>query len=583
MGILKIIKKFNFILSNHQKIRIFQLCLLMIIGGFLETCSVSLILPFMNMVMNPDKTMNTWYAKLICFMFHLNSPKAFLIIIAVGLAAIYIFKNAYLVFEYNIQYKFVYGNMFALQRRLLETFLYRPYEYFLKINSGEIMRIIGGDTAGAFGLLVTLLSLFTELVVSIMLMATIFMIAPFVTLCIAILLLVILVFIYKMVKPVLRKAGLNQQQSSAGMNKWLLQSIQGIKELKVMGKEDYFQKNYDKYGQIYVRALRWNQTLSAAPRFAIEGVCMGAMFIIVAVMIYIGTELESVIPMLTAVAMAAIRLLPSVNRISGALAAIAYGEPMLDKVIDNLQNLDVGRLTGKPSVREGEDISQCVPKLERYIYFHDVTYHYPESKKNVLSSASMKIHRGESIGIVGTSGAGKTTSVDIILGLLASQEGEVLIDGVDIHSNLRSWLNQLGYIPQLIFMLDGTIRENVAFGESNVDDDDVWKALKDASLDRFVKDLPYGLDTEIGERGVRLSGGQRQRIGIARALYKNPEVLIFDEATSALDNDTETAIMESIHSLRGTKTMIIIAHRLTTIEACDHIYRVEEGKILRER
>ena len=581
MLLVRILRKFNFILSKHQKFRIVQLAALMVIGGFLETCSVSLILPFMDAVMEPDQAMEKWYAQLFCRVFGLESTRTYLMVLAIALAALYVVKNIYLMMEYNVQHRFAYGNMFALQERLLDTFIHRPYEYFLNVSSGDVMQIIRSDTSSAFGLLVELLSMFTELVVSLMLAAAIFVITPVVTLCIAALLLVIMLFIFVVLKPILYRMGVSQQKNAAGMNKWLLQSIQGIKEMKVMQKEDFFKESYNRYGRAFVRSSRWNQTLSSFPRFIIEGVCMGAMFIVVAVLIGSGTELQSIIPMLTAVAMAAIRLLPSVNRISGALNKISYGEPMLDKVIENMRVLEEDQV--RTDVRKPSGLS--APKLRHMVNFERITYHYPNTEEPVLSDASMSIRRGESVGIVGPSGAGKTTSVDIILGLLEPQGGQVLVDGVDIKDDLPGWLSQIGYIPQMIFMLDDTIRANVAFGvpEREINDEQVWRALREAALEEFVRSLPEGLDTQIGERGLRLSGGQRQRIGIARALYQNPEVLIFDEATSALDSETESAIMESIHSLRGAKTMIIIAHRLTTIEACDHIFRVEHGEIRQER
>lgn len=309
---------------------------------------------------------------------------------------------------------------------------------------------------------------------------------------------------------------------------------------------------------------------------------MGAMFVIIAVMISTGTELDTIIPMLTAVAMAAIRLLPSINRISSALSTVAYGEPMLDKVIENLRILEdnESRLStfGFDGKSNGNEIT-----YSETINFSNITYHYPGSDENILEGADMQIKKGDSVGIIGSSGSGKTTSVDILLGLLLPQSGAVFIDGIDIHEGLASWYDQIGYIPQMIFMLDDSIKANIAFGEREVDEEKVICALKNASLYDFVQALPDGLDTQIGERGVRLSGGQRQRIGIARALYKNPQVLILDEATSALDNETEADIMESINSLHGNKTIIIIAHRLTTIQACDHIYRVEGKKILKEK
>ena len=621
MSVIRIIKKFRSILSRHQKLRILELGVLMLIGAVFETMSVSLIVPFMNAVMEPEKTMQKPYVQLVCRIFDLHSPRTFLVVLAVILAALYIVKNVFLLFENNIQYRFVYGNMFAMQRQILANFIRRPYEDFLSVNSGEIIRIVSSDTSSAFTLLTQLLSMFTELVVSIALVIATFVIAPTITICIAVLLIVLMLVINYVLKPILHRAGVNNQKSAAAMNSWLMQSIQGIKELKVQRKEEYFQENYDRAGTTYVNSVRQNSVLSVVPRFMLEAISMGAFFIIVALMIYKGADLNTVVPMLSAVAMAAVRLLPSVNRISGALASISYTEPMLDKLIENLKtisgseevSLAAGDLKAKTEARteeaEGSAISDgnanrpadtgaggtaetgadsvgtAFPRLSRAITVEDVVYHYPKSDKNVLEHANLTITPGESVGIVGQSGAGKTTLVDIILGLLRPASGRVAIDGVDIRTDNQAWLAQIGYIPQMIFMLDGTIRDNVAFGEDaeDIDDADVWAALREASMEDFVKSLPDGLDTQLGERGVRISGGQRQRIGIARALYTNPSVLIFDEATSALDNETEAAIMDSINHLHGTKTMIIIAHRLTTIAGCDHVYRVEGGKIRRER
>lgn len=611
MSVIRIIKKFQLILSKHQKLRIFELGILMVIGGFLETMSVSLIMPFMQAVMDPEKTMANKYVQIICRIFNLHSPRTFLVVLAGILAILYVLKNLYLLFEYNIQYRFVYGNMFAMQRQILAVFLRRPYEDFLSINSGELIRIVGSDTSQVFSLLTSLLSMFTELVVSAALIVVTFIIAPEITLFIAVVLVVMMLAINYVLKPILHRAGEQQQMAGASMNQWLMQSVQGIKELKVQRKEQYFQENYNKAGNVYVNSIRQNSVLGVIPRYMIEAISMGAFFLIVALMIYRGADLTSVVPMLSAVAMAAIRLLPSVNRISWALATISYSEPMLDKLIENLKtisgseqvSLAAGDLKVKTEARtkknEAENSAQyasdigfvstdkntAFPRLSKAISVEDVVYHYPNTEKNVLDHANLTIAPGESVGIVGVSGAGKTTLVDIILGLLQPASGRVAIDGTDIRTDNQAWLAQIGYIPQMIFMLNGNIRDNVAFGEDakNVNDDDVWAALREAAMEDFVKSLPDGLDTQLGERGVRISGGQRQRIGIARALYTNPSVLIFDEATSALDNDTEEAIMDSIDHLHGIKTMIIIAHRLTTIEGCDHVYRVEEGKVRKER
>jgi ABC-type multidrug transport system fused ATPase/permease subunit len=287
------------------------------------------------------------------------------------------------------------------------------------------------------------------------------------------------------------------------------------------------------------------------------------------------------VSLFAAFGIAAMRLLPAASRINNQMTSMAFNEPFFFNVSDNLI---------EETNEENTDISYAVVAKDklpvtREVKIDHITYHYPNSDKLIFDDASVSFPIGKSIGIVGSSGAGKTTVIDILLGLLKLQGGRVLADDVDIKTHYREWLANVGYIPQMIFLLDADIRKNVAFGvpEDEIDEEKLWYALKEAQLDEFVKALPEGVNTGIGERGIRLSGGQRQRIGIARALYNDPEVLILDEATSALDNDTEAAIMESINRLHGRKTLIIIAHRLQTIEKCDMVYRVENGKIKRER
>lgn len=584
MQLIRIIKKFSEILSQHQKKRVGQLAVLMVLGGIAETMSVVLMLPFMNTIMYPDDVMKNRYVIMLCDLLGIQSSRTFLVLLALILAMAYLFKNVFLVFEYNVQYRFVYGNMFLLQERMLSNFIHRPYEYFLQANSGEIIKAINTDVSGTFSILTTLLQLFTEVVVSGMLIAAVFAIEPGITLLVAVILLGLVAGISCLIRPILKSAGKKTQDASVGMYKWLLQSIQGIKELKVMGKEKFFEKNYNVYGTAYIQSLRRNYTVSIIPRFLIEAVCMSTMFLLLAVLVYRGRPLESIIPTLSVVALAAMRLLPSVNRISTHFAAISYGEPMLDKLIENLNDLSGSKNASLmiEAYKEEEGMNK-IRGFQQSIVLSDITYSYPGTEKKILEDARLTIRKGQSVGIVGASGAGKTTVIDVMLGLLDPQGGKILLDGINVQEDIHGFLKQVGYIPQMIFMLDDSIRANVAFGEEEISDEDVWRSLQEASLSDFVKELPDGLDTMIGERGVRLSGGQRQRVGIARALYHDPEILVFDEATSALDNETEKSIMESINHLKGQKTMIIIAHRLTTIENCDVVYQVADGKIVEER
>lgn len=321
--------------------------------------------------------------------------------------------------------------------------------------------------------------------------------------------------------------------------------------------------------------------LANAPRLLIEAVTISGMLGFIGVMVYNGREINTLLPQLSAFAVAAVRLLPSANRMSAALNAIAYQEPQLDKTIENLRTAENFEQEDKETAKKKKEAVKKEITLEKECGLKQIDYSYPGAENKVLDAADMVIPVGKSIGIIGASGAGKTTAVDILLGLLEPQAGYVQTDGTDIQENYGGWLKHLAYIPQMIYMLDDTIRANVAFGygASEIDDKRVWAALEEAQLGDFIRSLPEGLDTTIGERGVRLSGGQRQRIGIARALYRKPEVLVLDEATSALDTETEAAVMQAIDSLQGKMTMLIIAHRLSTIKNCNIVYKVENGSV----
>ena len=576
---LHTINKFRTILDKRQKFRILIITVMMIVGAFWETLSVGLILPLVSAVTTPDIIESNDKVKWVCDVFDLQSSKTFMILVIGALILVYLFKNVYLFGEYYVQYRFICNNRFAVQRQLMEKYLGSPYEFFLYVDSGEILRTINSDTNLTFDLLYSILGFFTEAFVGMALVITIIITDPFMAFLTAGVLSVMLLIVESIVRPILKSAGKNYQKNASEAYKWILQSINGIKEIKISEKEDYFLKQFLAYGKKGIDSEKTNRVIGTIPRLSIEAVSMSAILGVVAILLYSGREIDAMLPQLAAFAFAAVRLMPSVNRMSGYLNAMAYEEPALDNLIETLA-AKKNESFGKANITKKAHLT-----LNKQIELKNITYAYPNMETPVFSHANMEIPIGKSVGIVGTSGAGKTTIVDILLGLLIPQEGKVFSDGIAIYEDYQTWLSHISYIPQMIFLLDDTIRANVAFGipEEEVDEKQVWRALEEAQLDEFVKGLPKGLDTTIGERGIRLSGGQRQRIGIAKALYTNPELLIFDEATSALDNETEAAVMESVNSLHGKKTMLIIAHRLGTIEGCDFIYRVESGKVIREK
>ncbi|MCM1237139.1 MAG: ABC transporter ATP-binding protein/permease [Ruminococcus flavefaciens] len=572
----RVLKKFNSIFDARKKRNIILLSAMMLIGAILEMLSVSLVVPLITVLLDEQKFMANHYVQVVCHYFNIKDLNGFVLIVLVALIFIFLFKNIFLAIEYYFQYSFISKAKLDIQRSLMQSCLEMPYESFLYAKSGEIQRNILNDVNMSFSLLESVISFFTEGIVSIALGVTIFIVDPYMAGMLAIILMIMVIVIFKVVKPILVKASSRYQQQASICNTWIIQSVNGIKEIKITNTEKFFLENYVKAGREAVGAEKINSVLSSIPRLVIETFSVCGMLLVVVFFLLGGDSIKALIPHISAFAFAAVRLLPSVNRISVAMNAVAYKEPILDNMIKNLKNVNKVNSTGTIRL-EG----QCtfLDKVE----MKNITYRYPNSEQYILKNASLSIKKGKSIGIVGTSGAGKTTSVDILLGLLKTEEGQILCDGIDIRNEYQQWLGMIGYIPQTIFMLDGTIRDNVAFGSGNLSDDKIMSVIDEAQLGEFIRSLPMGLDTEIGERGIRLSGGQRQRVGIARALYRNPEILVFDEATSSLDNETETAIMESINSFRGKKTLIIIAHRLSTIEECDEVYRVEDGKIKKEK
>lgn len=583
---IRIVKKFRSIMTHEQQMRILLLGFFMVIGGILEMLGVSMVLPLMTAVMDKN-FMEKSYVQTLCSIFHIGTYYEVMMLLLGALIFIYIFKNAFLFLEYFLQYRFVCNNRFLVQRRLLEVYMHRPYEFYLNATTGEIMRIINTDVINAFNLLTTVLNFFTEVVVSAALITIIFIVDPSMAALIGLVLGIIMVLMFKAVKPVLRRASQKFMKNTSLANKWLLQSLNGIKDVKVSHKEEYFIDEYAVYGRQAIDAEKINSVVTLLPRLLIEAVSVASVLAVIMGLLSMGQSLDKLMPQLTAFAFAAVRLLPSTTRISGALNSAAFQEPMLDNLIKNLNAAkDFEQQKQKEQqdeLRRQEEAEKRGEQLtyEKQFELSHIHFRYPNAETDVLDDADMVIPAGTSVGIVGASGSGKTTAVDILLGLLKPQSGSVLTDGRDIRSDYSGWLSHLSYIPQTIYMLDDTIRANVAFGlrAEEIDDAKVWEAVKEAQLGPFIDSLPDGIETKIGERGVRLSGGQRQRIGIARALYTDPELVILDEATSALDNETEAAIMESINSLHGRKTLVIIAHRLSTIEECDKIFRVEDGKI----
>ena len=569
------IKKLGFIFTAREKRNFFFLMIIIVIGSFLELLGVTAFMPFIDILMDENAIADTWWLSWLYTLFDFDSTETFLASLAGCIIAIYIFKNVFIAWEKNTIYRFSYNIQRRISTRLLKAYMSEPYTFHLNKNVAVLQRSMQEDTDLFAKGIIHAMEAAAEVVVCIAIGCYLFAVSRSITVIVVGLLLVCLGGFMYISKKYSSAIGRKSQDYKENIYKWMNQSIGGIKEIKVLNREPYFIERYDGYFAKYVRGLRLNRLIGILPKYVIETVCMTGLMAAVIFKLFLGQrEMDEFIPQLAVFAVAAFRLLPSVGRINEHMSATLYSAPSLDLIYHDLKEVEE-----LPQLAEKSDKEW---KFQNILKIKNVSYHYPDGEENVIEKASFEIRRGSSVAFVGQSGAGKTTMVDIILGLLTPQMGKITADGMDIEKNITVWQREIGYIPQTIYLSDDTIRNNIAFGipEEEIDEEAVEAAVEGAQLSEFVESLPNGLDTCVGDRGVRLSGGQRQRIGIARALYHNPEILVLDEATSALDNDTEASVMEAIDNLKGEKTMIIIAHRLTTIKNVDHVFEVADGKVV---
>ncbi|MGG3564202.1 ABC transporter ATP-binding protein [Neobacillus rhizosphaerae] len=580
------IKKLWVLLDNRDKKKLLLLFLMLIIAAIFETAGIGLIVPFVGIVTDPDKIQQQSILSNVYETLNFQSTNAF-ILFAVGvLLTVFILKNAYLLVFYYSQYRVILNQKVKLSRTMFKEYLTKPYSFHLQRNSAELLRNVNGEVAKVFdGILLSTFQLLTEILIIISILTLLIITAPLATLTSGILLGGSVLVFFKIFRKKITYLGKENQRVNREMIKWVNQGLGASKEVKVSGRESYFVNSYAKQSQTLANNTIFKNMLDQIPRLFIETLLVSVVLITMIIIVFQGTDTSKIVSTMSLFAMAAFRLMPSITRIVATQTSIRYSQPALTVVYNDLIKENKGEnpiheesaLVSKPvKVNSGEKT------FLDSIILEDVYFRYPNQKEYSVKNLSLTIPIGYSVAFVGSSGAGKTTIVDIILGLFEPEKGRVAIDGQDLNDLMPIWKNKIGYIPQSIYLSDETIRKNVAFGiaDRDIDEAAVQRAIKDAQLKDFVESLPEGLDTVVGERGVRLSGGQRQRIGIARALYHNPEIIFLDEATSALDNDTEKEIMKAIDGLKGEKTLIIIAHRLSTIENCDIVFKVDKGKLI---
>lgn len=562
------------IFSKWDRLRIVLLLLLILVGSFLEVVGISAVVPLINVISNPEAIQKQASLQFLYDLAGVSSVREFMVFMCLLIVVIYLIKNAILLGIQFVQTRFIFSMHMNLSVATFRSYMKKDYAFHLLRNSSELLRNITHEVAAfVLYLLAPTLQMTTDIIIIVVIFAFLMFMSPYTTIFISFTLgIAVSAFNYLTSKKV-EFYGKQRQYHIAKLNQQILQALGGVKEIKVLGNEEYFIEKYSQHMSANCRAGRFHTLLTDVPRHFIEMIAISAIMVVMIVFLYTNLPSESILTTFAMFGVAAVRLLPTVNRLTTSINTINYGKPSLEVVYNELKD-----------VKTRKDSKECIVeemKFKSSIILERVSYKYAGAHKNALSDLSLSIPYGTSVGFVGPTGAGKTTLIDLILGLLTPTEGGILVDDRNIRENTIGWQQQIGYIPQNIYLADETIRQNIAFGiePEAIDEGSVMCALKLAQLAEFVETLPNGLKTVVGERGIRLSGGQRQRIGIARALYHDPHLLVMDEATASLDNDTEAAVLDAVNRLSGEKTMIIIAHRLTTVQNCDTIYFMKDGRI----
>lgn len=574
------IKKIIKILSKRDLVYLSILLLGIIIMSFSQALGVVSVFPFIALVMDPEIVFENRYLLWVYSYFNFSSTESFVIFSGIIMLTLIIITNIFSALTTWFKIRFAWRNNHRLARRLLEKYLSMPYHFFLNQNSSDLSKNVLAEIKSLTNnYIIPLLTMITKGLLIIFIIGTLFLVDVMATSTAIVLLGGAYSLIFFRVNRSLKYRGSIRMDANKRRFKAVNEAFGGIKEIKLMNREAFFLERFSKESFTIARLQSWNAVIVGMPRFALEVFAFGGIIAFVLYLLITSDDARQVIPLAALFAFAGHRLLPAFQEIFGCIATMQFNKAILDRVYDDITT-DSGLKSEKLV-----DIKRMPEKLtfRERINLKDVSYYYPNTDLPVICNIDLSIERKSSVAFVGPTGAGKTTLVDIILGLLIPQIGELTVDNVIISDNNRAeWQMNIGYVPQHLYLSDDKIKNNIAFGvpEKKIDMELVKEAAKISNIDQFITtELPEGYNTLVGERGVRLSGGQRQRIGIARALYHDPGVLVFDEATSALDGATEDAVLQALENASRTKTLIIIAHRLTTVKDCDQIFVIEKGRI----
>jgi len=549
--------------------------------SFSQALGVASVLPFISLVMDPEIIFENRWLNLVYETFNFASVNRFIVFAGMAMVGIILLSNAISAFATWLKLRFAWMNNHRLSRRLLEKYLSMPYAYFLGQNSADLSKNVLSEVNNLTNsYLIPILTVITKGMMAVFILAMLLFVDVVVSLIALALLGGAYGIIFLKVNRHLKERGHLRMLANKMRYKSVNEAFGGIKEIKVLNREPYFLNRYSKHSLKQARFKSWNAVIGQVPKFALEAVAFGGITLFVIILLLTREDARQVIPLASVFAFAGYRMMPALQEVFKSFTQMQFNLAVLDRIFYDFKRVEKGAVEG---TFYKEKFPEKMP-FTREIALENVTYNYPNTSVHVIKNIDLAIEKNTSVAFVGPTGAGKTTLVDIILGLLPPQTGRLSVDGVEIgSSNVINWQRNIGYVPQHIYLSDDTAARNIAFGvpDQDIDMAAVEQAARIANIHEFiVNELPEGYDTMVGERGIRLSGGQRQRIGIARALYHDPEVLVFDEATSALDGVTEEMVLGAMENAARTKTLIIIAHRLTTVKSCDVVYMLDRGEIV---
>jgi ATP-binding cassette, subfamily B, bacterial PglK len=551
----------------------------MVLGAFFEAVSIGLVIPFIAVLKKPDLLFKSEPLRPLLSNLNISDPRDLFFILGPALIVLFAIKTGYLIQLYRWLFHYAMKKHVNLARQLLAGYLSAPHTVHLQRNSAEVARVTTRSVEDfTSGFMVNLLIVMGELLVMAALTGLLMVVEPLATVGAVVVLAVPTALIYRAMHRRLGAAGHIAEQSFGMMIQWAEQAIGSVKEITLTGRRSFFVEQHNYYVRRFTDCSRSLSFLSAFPRFAIDTLAVSAMVVIAAILLRGGQDLQSILLLLGMFTLAAIRLIPSASRVGASLAQVRYRYASTEVVYQEL--LALRQRPSEPLPGSAEE-HVCPIPFRRGLVIEHLSYWYPEARQSVLDDVSLEIPKGHWVSFIGPTGTGKTTLADLIMGLLVPTSGRILVDGRNLHDNLAGWQRNIGYVPQTVHLIDDSVRRNVAFGmpEDEIDDERMWQVLRAAQVDHLVRSLPDGLNARVGERGDRLSGGERQRLGIARALYRDPEVLVIDEGTANLDPRTEAAIVETIGRLREKKTIIAITHRPAFVRNCDCIYMLAQGRL----